>query len=67
MCTSHSVSRRFGSGTVVKHTVFPKYTSYYDSDGMPKFCDVAFTNWKHRKPKHKGDKYYIRIGATTWM
>ena len=46
---------------LIEHTEFPKYTSYYDSDGMPKFCDVAFTNWKHRKPKHKGDKYYIRI------
>ena len=28
---------------------------------FPKFFDVAFTNWKHRKPKHRGLKYYIRI------
>ena len=45
----------------IEDTKFPEHSTYYDSDGLPKFLDVAFTNWKKRAPKYIGTKYYNRI------
>eukprot|EP00613_Pedinella_sp_CCMP2098_P070590 CAMPEP_0171926046 /NCGR_PEP_ID=MMETSP0993-20121228/24596_1 /TAXON_ID=483369 /ORGANISM="non described non described, Strain CCMP2098" /LENGTH=472 /DNA_ID=CAMNT_0012564823 /DNA_START=32 /DNA_END=1450 /DNA_ORIENTATION=+ len=37
----------------------------WDSDGYPKWIELALRDWKHRSQKNKGKPYYIRVHRNT--
>lgn len=46
---------------LVEDIVFPQHRSDWAADGLPKYVEVAYTNWKGRNKNKKGQKYYLRL------
>jgi hypothetical protein len=44
---------------LIENIRFPKRAKDYDADGMPKFIEIGFHDWKARQSKYKGQLYYV--------